>query len=282
MATLARTAARTRYGVDLAVYTVNAVADLYKYITDASMSVNTGTASGRAAKDLDLSAVGLASGCTIDGSKIVVSTGLPMMAIALSATPYFTAVIRHAATGNSYTVTSPGTFLLTSAKLSASTGVVSESFSAVLQGILAGTSPTAATPAARTDLSATQYGANLASLAIGSDDYVNLFDSVDIDVSIGTASEGAVLDAWNWPVQTERKITINASRMVESPASAGASLFWTNLAIARAAVSVSVGICSLAFAGTFIITDAKWALGGVSGAQKETITLESTGAVTLS
>ena len=276
---ISRTDRTQRYGVDLAVFTIGSDASYYQYVTDASLGVSLPTTSGRAAKDLDILIASGASSATIDASNVIVNAASPMLAIALSDTPSFTAVLRHAATGDSYTVTSPGKFLLTSCKFSASGGALTESWSAVLQGALVGTTPAAASPAARADLANTQFGVDVGSLEIGTgNDFLAHFDSFDIDVSIGTAVESAVMDAWQWPVQTERKIVLNASRIVDSPVTTpAASLYWTNIAIARTDVAVSIEFGGGTFSGNMICTDAKWSLGGANGAQKETITLENYG-----
>jgi len=281
---ISRTNYTQRYGVDLAVFTIGQDASYYQYVTDASLGVSLPTTSGRAAKDLDILIASGASSATIDASNVIVNTASPMLAIALSATPYFTAILRPAATSDSYTVTSPGKFLLTSCKFSASNGALTESWSAVLQGALTNTSPVpaAASPAARADLASTQFGVNVGSLEIGTgNDFLAHYDSFDIDVSIGTAVESAVMDTWQWPVQTERKIVLNASRIVDSPVTTpAASLYWTNIAIARTSVAVSIEFGGGTFSGNMICTDAKWSLGGANGAQKETITLENYGAMT--
>lgn len=271
-----------RYGVDLAVFTIDSDASYYQYVTDASLSVSTPTTSGRAAKDLDILIAAGANGATIDASNIITDAYCPMLTIALSDTPYFTATLRHAATGNSYTVTSPGKFLMTSCKFSANNGALTESWSAVLQGELAASTPAAASLEARADLFSTQFGVDVGSLVIGTgNDFIAHYDSFDIDVSIGTAVESAVMDAWQWPVQTERKIVLNASRIVDSPVTTpAASLYWTNIAIARMIVAVSIEFGGGTFSGNMICTDAKWSLGGANGAQKETITLENYGPMT--
>ncbi len=282
---ISRTNYTQRYGVDLAVFTLDSDTTYYQYVTDATLGVSLPTTSGRAAKDLDILIAAGASSATIDASNIITDAYCPMLTIALSDTPYFTAILRPAATSDSYTnatANTTGKFLLTSCKTSVSEGAITESWSAVMQGALASTTPTTATVGRRSDLASTQFGVDVGSLEIGTgNDFLAHYDSFDIDVSIGTAVESAVMDTWQWPVQTERKIVLNASRIVDSPVTTpAASLYWTNIAIARTIVAVSIEFGGGTFSGNMICTDAKWSLGGANGAQKETITLENYGAMT--
>lgn len=285
MATKSRTIANTVFGADVAVLTLGSNSDAYKYLTDASLTISTPSTTAKSIVDFDTAAKAGPSSVTMSCSGIIVSDGVPMIASALGETDAgFSAVIRHATGGTQYqnNVTTPytGYWLFTSAKLTAGDGAVTESLEAVLQGELKESHGAAATIAARTDYDQTLYPQQLTSLAIGSDDFINLYDSFDIDVSFGTTVGSAVLDGWQWPVSTGReRITVNASRVVEN-ASSAASLFWLELARARAAVTVTIPINSLVFTGSFIVEDAKWSSGG-SGAQKETITLRNNGVVTM-
>lgn len=286
-----RTASLTQYGVGVALWTITGAptAALVQYLESASLGVATATNDGSSVLDLDMALKAGPSVVTLDMSKVCATAAptVPLMALALGDTPYFSAILRHSRSGDYYINTSPGVFLITSAKLSASgEGPIIESMSATLQGALTATTPAStAAPTVRSDLANTAFAKDLVAIAFGTtgtaastDDYINFFDSFDIDVSIGLNEGHAVYDPWQWPVQAHRKTTISASRVVESPAiaSPAAALDWFNMAKARAAVKCAISLGSQSFACTTanaVITDAKWESGG-EGVQKETITLE--------
>lgn len=286
MAVPTRTPSQTCFGVDVAVWTLGA-AEMYKYLTDCALNITSTVQDGRSVMDMDTWLYQGPSVVTLDMTKVVAGSSAPLMALALGAAPSFSATLRHSRTGNHYVNTSPGTFLITSAKLSCSEGVVTESMSAVLQGALTATTPAASSAiAARTDMSDTVYGENLTSLVIApygaADtaiyDEINFFDTFDIDVSIGHVEGHAVADTWQWPVQTERTVTINASRLVEAVAAPASAMKWFELARSRAVAAVAIDLNGIPFEGNFAVTDAKWNSGG-SGTQKETITLRNIGAL---
>lgn len=287
MGVKSRTIANTVFGADVALFTFGTDDTFYKYLTDASLTISTPSTTAKSIMDFDTAAQAGPSSVTLSASKILVGEGVPIIATALGETSAawgFTAVVRHSTGGSQYenNVTTPytGYWLFTNAKLTCGDGAVTESLEAVLQGELKESHGAAATIAARTDYDDTAYPQQLSSLVIGSDDYVNLYDSFDIDVSFGTTVGSAVLDKWQWPMTTGRdRITVNASRVVEN-ASSAASLFWLELARARAAVPVTIPINGLTFTGSFLVEDAKWTSGG-AGAQKETITLRNNGTVTM-
>jgi hypothetical protein len=272
------------------------------YLQDGTMSVSTAVASGRSVADFDTySALGVST-CSVDFTEVAVMTDQPMMAIALQdpsvSAPSFDGVFRHAATGDSITNDTGCEWLMTSAKLSYSEGSATESWSAILQGAPVITQPAAGTaPTKRTDISDAAHGKTaVVALAIGPLgtasiwDFVDFFESFDIDVSISTVESHATLDRWTFPTLAERKITINASRVVEAPATVEAftgtpatvmatpasHLAWTVLNCIGAVVAVAITFGNKSYTGNFAITDTKWSHGG-DGAQKETITLENIG-----
>ncbi|HEY3265551.1 MAG TPA: hypothetical protein VGM37_01395 [Armatimonadota bacterium] len=284
---MARNVANTRFGVDVAIATIvdsaSVSVPLVAYLQDAGLKISTPTESAGSIADLDQWLAAGPNSATLDMTKVAVTTGAPLIALALSENPWFTASLQHAAKGSIYTNTSPGKWLVTSAKLSASGGgVATESMSALLRGQLteAHTTSTSA-PAIRTDGADTAYGKSVAALTIGAFDAVTLFDSLDIDVSIGTEEGHAVLDGWQWPVQGKRSVKISASRLVEASSLApAAALGWLELARARAYVSVSIEIGNLTFEGTGMIEEAGWTHGG-GGAQKETVSLSIQGQLSM-
>jgi hypothetical protein len=300
MAKAVRTAANTKFGVAMQTCLVGS-ADQIAYVQDGTMGISTNVTPGRSVVDFDTtSAIGVST-CSVDFTQVAVMTEQPMMTIALSATPSFAGTFRHATTGDQFKEGTDAKWLLTSAKLAYSEGNCTESWSAVLQGAPLITQPTAGVaPTKRTDLSDTAHGKTaITALAIGGAaasnmDFVDFYDSFDITVDISTVENHATLDRWTWPTQAERKITINASRIVEAPAvveaiTAGPPMSMTTPASHLAwnihnanggAVGVAIAFGSKTYTGTFWVTDSKWQHGG-DGIQKETITLENLGAVTV-
>jgi len=289
MAVPTRTGNQTCFGVDVAVWALDTL-ELYKYLTDCSLNISSTVQDGRSVMDMDTWLYQGPSSVTLDTSKVAVTGNLPLMAMAFVNPPTFAANLRHSRTGNHYANTSPGSFLITSAKLNCTEGAMTESMSAILQGALTATTPAAsAAIAARTDMSSTVYGESLGSLVVAPYgtvdttpyDMINFFESFDIDVSIGHVEGHAVADVWQWPVQTDRTVTINASKIVEAPVApaTASTLTWFELARSRAVAAVSIVLGSVEFAGNFAVTEAKWTSGG-SGTQKETITLRNIGELT--
>jgi hypothetical protein len=271
MATLPRTAANTKYGHHVSVLSVDGVNYIGTF-TNAGVSYTTELVEGRAVSDTWDHHAAKISQCTMDLTKVVESTA-PLIALAAGICN-FTGIWSHYNGGPQRTAS----FQITNAKLDIVDGVCTESLTAVSQGaITIDTSSNA--PAARLTQTQTRYGQDTATVAIGTDDYVNLFTNASFSIDVQTADTAAIMDTWKHTRAISRKCTLTVGKVVEL------TLPFIQLLEAQAALNVSITINQgdgsgvITISGSFMPSGAK--LDMPDGAQSEEITLTLIGALTV-
>lgn len=265
------------------------------YVMDASLTINAEAQDGRTIVDTNSWPIAGRFSASLEATKRTVGP-LPVMITALSNTPYFTGIFRNSPTAESYT----GTFVIASARWqSGGTDFQSEQISCVSQGTIASSLPTsitdttlAASPYVRADQASTVISKQLSSLIIGTvNDYLNVYTDIAVNVAIDSYAGEASLDLWKNPIPKTRKITISATRVIQSllpgtAVSATPANLWTSATAGTTLVIgtlVPVTITNTSGGTTFtaaaaLVTQSKITVS--DDTQKESIELEIQGSIT--
>lgn len=290
--TLTRLAGTTLVGkLMTSVYAVGS--QLVPYVTDASLTFDVEAKDARTIVDTNSYPVAGRMGATLEVTKRTVGP-LPLMITALSSIPYFTGIFRNSPTAETYS----GNFVIASARFqSGGTEFQSEQISCVSQGMISSSLLTSVTSAAlsaspyvRVDQASTIIGKQLASLIIGTVDYLNVYTDLTINIAIDHYDGAASLDPWKNPIPKSRKVTISASRVIQSllpDNTATLANLWTSATAITLVVGTLVPVTIMSTSGgtTFtaaaaLVTSSKITVD--DGVQKETIDLEVQGVITAS
>lgn len=276
MATVARTAGSTKFGVDVTSLIIGTGSEIAPLYSDATLTIEQEAVDASTVIENDTVALGGIKSATLEISNIINDTNALAALKAAMSTAEIAVKVVHAASGVQYA----GTGIVTSAEVRGSgKDIMSASCTIVSNGEWAATAgaATAATPRVQAAKVTTQRASDIVSVAVGTDDYVNLFNEVGVRVEVAVEEGNASMDTWRVRQAVSRTVTLDLGKIVE------ASLPWAAIVAAGTAVTCSIVLGTAeadSVSGLFLPTSGAWSAGG-KGAQSERITLQNVGAILL-